>query len=268
METKASVQNGDSFNGTQGKRLALFSAPCKYIDDALALVKRVRFLEWDLNTMPFSLSMKRMAYVRDFIKEHGEVRFHLPYGFWDLGVQDAIIATDSFNYYCRLFAMIKFLEANVAVVHIGSAAGSDEETSIAGLVRLVAEAQKYDVKLCIENLIHGLSSDMTFIKRCLQIDGLYFCLDTGHAEFLRRKNGEQVYNDILSVKDKILHAHVYDVEDENMNHVPFTNETVATNIWLPLLAGTNCNWYTMELDFQDDQDRQKIILEEYLRTHR
>lgn len=247
-----------------GKRLALFSAPCKYIDDVLALVKRDRFVEWDLNTLPFSLSTKRMAYVRDFIKEHGEVRFHLPYGFWDLGVKDETIFRDSYNYYCRLFSAIESLEASIAVIHIGSAAGSDEETSLNGLTKLVAEAKKHNVKLCIENLIHGLSSDMLFIKRCMQIDGLYLCLDTGHAEALRRQYGEQIYKDILSIKDKILHAHVYDFEDDNMNHVPFTIDTVKTNVWLPLLATTTCDWYTMELDFQNDQDNQKALLTEYL----
>ena len=56
-------------------KVALFSAPCKYIDDVLALVKRNGYVEWDLNTLPFSLSTKRMAYVRDFIKENGDVRF-------------------------------------------------------------------------------------------------------------------------------------------------------------------------------------------------
>ena len=246
------------------KHLALFSAPCKYIDDVLALVKRDQFVEWDLNTLPFSLSTKRMAYVRDFIKEHGEVRFHLPYGFWDLGVNDEIIFQDSFRYYCRLFSTIEFLESSVAVIHIGTAAGSDKETSIRGLTRLVAEAKNHNVKLCVENLIHGLSSDMTFLKRCLEIDGIYFCLDTGHAEFLRRRNGEKIFEDIFSVKEKILHAHVYDVEDDNMNHVPFTDVTLKSNVWLPLLSASNCAWYTMELDLQSDQDNQKMLLEKYI----
>ncbi len=249
-------------------KVALFSAPCKYIDDVLALVKRDGYVEWDLNTLPFSLSTKRMAYVRDFIKEHGDVRFHLPYGFWDLGVNDDVIYTDSYNYYCRLFSAIESLGLSVAVLHIGSAAGSDEETALKGLKQLVPIAQKHGVKLCLETLIHGLSSDMKFIKRCMEIDGLYLCLDTGHVEVLRRERGNSVYEDIASIKDKILHAHVYDYEDENMNHVPFTPESIKTNVWLPLLQTTNCKWYTMELDFQDDQDRQKKMVEEYLHNHK
>lgn len=264
METKAIVQTEQKFKGTQEKKLASFSAPCKYIDDALALIKQDHFLEWDLNTLPFSLNTKRMSYVRDFIKAHGEVRFHLPHGFWDLGVQDENVTSDSYNYYCRLFRMIKFLEASVVVIHVGAASDSDEETAIAGITKLVDEAQKYNVKLCIENLIHGLPSDMSFVKRCLQIEGLYFCLDIGHAECLRRKNGNQIYNDILSVKDKILHAHVYDVEDDTMNHIPFTNETLKTNLWLPLLDSAPCNWYTMELETQNDQNHQKKLLKDYL----
>lgn len=75
---------------------------------------------------------------------------------------------------------------------------------------------------------------------------------------------DSILEDIASIKDKIIHAHVYDYEDDNMNHVPFTAESIKTNVWLPLLRTTNCKWYTMELDFQDDQDRQKKLVEEYL----
>lgn len=250
------------------KKVALFSAPCKYIDDVLALVKRDTYVEWDLNTLPFSLSTKRMQYVRDYIKENGEVRFHLPYGFWDLGVNDQTISRDSFNYYCRLFTSIESLGASIAVMHIGASAGSDEETSIKGLTELAEVAKSHNIKLCIENLIHGLPSNISFIKKCLQIDGIYFCLDTGHAESLRRENGESIYKEISSIKDKIIHAHVYDVEDENMNHVPFTADTIKNNVWLPLLSTSPCEWYTMELDFQKDQDNQKELILEYLTLHK
>ncbi len=266
MKNQLNNTIGKISEGKNLKRLALFSAPCKYIDDALALIKRDKFLEWDLNTLPFSLSLKRMAYVRDFINDHGDVRFHLPYGFWDLGVNNPIIATDSYNYYCRLFEMINYLEKSVAVMHIGSATGSDEESSIKGLTKLADQAKKFHIKLCIENLIHGLSKDMSFIKQCLEIEGLYFCLDTGHAELLRRKNGDKIFDDIYSLKAKIIHAHVYDIEDENMNHVPFTEKTIKSNKWLPLLENTTCDWYTMELDLQRDQDEQKALLEKYLIT--
>lgn len=252
-------------NTTNKTKVALFSAPCKYIDDVLALVKRDKYVEWDLNTLPFSLSTKRMTYVRDFINEYGEVRFHLPYGFWDLGVNDEVISRDSFNYYCRLFDTMEFLGVSIAVIHIGSAAGSDEGTALNGLKMLVKEAQKRNVKLCVENLIHGLSSNMEFIKKCLDIDGIYMCLDTGHAEFLRRRDGNSIYEEIAAVKDKILHAHVYDVEDANMNHVPFTVQTIKNNVWLPLLKGTPCEWYTMELDFQKDQDAQQAMISDYLK---
>ena len=246
------------------KKLALFSAPCKYIDDALGVIKKEKYFEWDLNTLPFALNMKRMAGVRDFIKEYqGEVRFHLPYSFWDLGVNVPSIASDSFNYYCRLFEMIKFLDCSIVVMHIGYATGSDVETSLKGLEKLAIEAKKYNVKLCIENLVSGLSSDMCFIKKCISINNVYFCLDTGHAEFLKRNGADHIYEDILSVKDKIIHAHVYDYEDENMNHIPLSSTTIEKNVWLNLLEKSNCSWYTMELDFQEQQVEQKKLLENY-----
>ena len=249
-------------------KIANSSLCCKYIDDALSLIRTNRYLEWDINFLPFSLNNKRMSYVRDVIKEYGDVRFHLPYGFWDLGINDETVFSNSYRYYCRLFAAIESLDLSVAVLHIGAATGSDEETAIKGLKQLVPIAKQHGVKLCLETLIHGLSSDMDFIKRCMEIDGLYLCLDTGHVEVLRRQKGDCIYDAIASIKDKILHAHVYDYEDDNMNHVPFTSESIKTNVWLPLLLSTDCKWFTMELDFQEDQDRQKMMVEEYLRNMR
>ncbi len=248
------------------KKLANLTWCCKNIDEALALVKRSGYLEWDLNTLPVSLNTKRMTYVRDFIQDNGEVRFHLPHAFWDIGVKDRKISENSFGYYCRLFETIKFLNGRYAVLHVGAATGSDEETALKNLSKLAKYANDNGVNLCVENLINGLSADMGFIKNCLEIPHVNMCFDTGHAESVYRKSGEDVFKTISTFKDKILHAHVYLYEDENMNHVPFTDETVKNYKWLEILQDSPCEWYTMELDLQDDQDKQKMMVEEYLRN--
>lgn len=250
------------------KKLANSSWCCKNIDDALALVKANRHLEWDLNTLPFSLNVKRMTYVRDFIKDNGEVRFHLPHSFWDIGVSIKNISENSFEYYCRLFEMIKFLNAKYVVLHIGAATGSDEETSLKNLLKLAKCANDNGVMICVENLVYGLPSDMTFIKKCLEIPYVNMCLDIGHAERICRKQGEDVFNMISSFKDKILHAHVYHFEDENLNHKLFTAETISDNKWLKLLQNTPCEWYTMELDFKEEQEIQRILVENFLKAYK
>lgn len=238
---------------------------CKNIDDALALLKESGYLEWDLNTLPFSLDINRMTYVRDFIRDNGEVRFHLPHAYWDIGIKEKSVVENTFSYYCRLFETIKFLGAQYAVIHVGAFAKSDEDTALTNLLKLARYANDNGIRLCVENLMHGLSSNLAFIKKCLEVPHVNMCLDTGHAEVLRREMGDSVFEDISSIKHKIIHAHVYDYEDGNMNHVPFTEESIKANVWLTLLQTTSCEWYTMELDFQDDQDRQKKMVEEYLR---
>ena len=248
------------------KHLAFCSIPCKYIDEALALVKTSGYLEWDLNTLPFSLDIKRMTYVRDFIRDNGEVRFHLPHAFWDIGVKDSEVLENSFGYYCRLFETIKFLNGQYAVLHIGAATGSDEETALKNLSKLAEYANDNGVKLCVENLINGLSADTEFLKKCLKIPHVNLCLDTGHAESVYRKRGEDVLKMISSFKDKILHAHVYHYEDEKMNHIPFTGGTIKNYKWFEILQDSPCEWYTMELDSKDDQDRQKKLVENHLLT--
>lgn len=249
------------------KKLANSTWCCNNIDDALNLVKTHKYLEWDLNTLPFSLNVRRMTYARDFIQDNGEVRFHLPHSFWDIGAKDSNIVENSIGYYRRLFEMIKFLNAQYAVIHIGAATVSDEDIALDNLCKLAKYANDIGVSLCVENLIHGLSSDMKFIKKCLAIPYVNMCLDTGHAECICRENGEEVFKMISSFKDKIIHAHVYHYENESMNHIPFTEEPIKGSRWLNLLQESPCEWYTMELDLQKDQDYQKILLEEYIRNH-
>ena len=238
---------------------------CRNIDDALDVLKKEKYLEWDLNILPFSLDMQRMMYVRDFVKDNGELRFHLPHSYWDVGINDRGVVDNSLGYYCRLFDTIQFLNAQYAVLHLGAATGSDEDTALQNLALLAKRANDCGITLCIENLIHGLTLDMNFMKKCLSVPHVSLCLDTGHAEVLRRQCGDSVLEDFASLKQKIIHAHVYDYE-EKMNHIPFTEKSIKTNVWLSLLQTTDCAWYTMELELQIDQDRQKTVVEEYLRN--
>lgn len=240
---------------------------CKNIDEALAVIKKDKYLEWDLNTLPFSLNMQRMSYVRDFIQDSGEVRFHLPYAFWDIGLNDKSVANSSLEYYCRLFEKIRFLNMHYAVLHIGAFDGADENIALKNLTYLAQRAHECGINLCVENLIYGLTADIVFLKKCLLVPHVNMCLDTGHAEVLRRQKGDNVLDDIASIKDKIIHAHVYGYE-EFLNHISFTQQSITTNVWLPLLQTTDCTWYTMELDSRDDQDSQKMLMEQYLHKKR
>ncbi len=247
-----------------GKKISNSTWCCKNIDDALALVQSNGYIEWDVNTLPFSLNLRRMTYVRDFIKDNGEVRFHLPHAFWDIGVGDKSILENSFGYYCRLFKMMEFLNTQYAVVHIGAATESDEDIALENLFKLARCANDNGVKLCVENLIHGLSSNMSFLKKCLEIPYINMCLDTGHAECVYREKGEEVFQWIFSFRDKILHAHVYHYEDEHMNHIPFTEETIKGYKWLEILRDSPCEWYTMELDLQKEQEEQKYLIKNFM----
>ena len=238
---------------------------CNNIDDALAIIKKEKYLEWDLDTLPFSLNQRRMSYVRDFIRDNGEVRFHLPHSFWDIGINDKSIWSSSLEYYGRLFDTISFLNAHYAVIHLGAFDGYNEDIALENLAYIAQRANDCDINLCVENLIHGLTSDMSFVKKCLTVPHVNMCLDTGHAEVLRRKNGDVVLENIASVKNKIVHAHIYDYENDSLNHIPFTQQSITTNVWLPLLQTTGCSWYTMEVDFRDEQDGQKKLVEQYLR---
>lgn len=246
------------------KKIAFSSLSVKYINEISLLLTENKYVEWDINWTPISLSENRMNNIKSILQKSGEVRFHLPYGFWDIADMDELVWSNTHSYYLRLFSSIRHIGSNTAVLHIGNTLNTNPQLAIKKLTDLALEAKMYNVSLCLENLTHGLSSDMSFLKECMEIENVYFCLDIGHAEYMRRKFGNKIFDDICQIKDKILHAHVYAYEDDNMNHIPFTETSLENNIWFPFLLDTKCDWYTMELDKIQDQIDQKKLIESFL----
>lgn len=246
-------------------KIAASSLCGKYIDDVISIAQKNEYkaIEWDLNFIPPVLSESRINYIIQTIsKGEIEIRFHLPYSFIEVAHSDRIFCDYSVSTIEEYLKFIHKLGGKYAVLHVGYFEQSNINNALININKVATRAKKLGICICIENLVRGLSTHKIFWEKVLTIDNVFFCLDIGHAEYLRRHNRNDIFNLVSEFKDMIVHAHVYDYEDDHINHIPFSVDTVKKNIWLPLLLATPCFWYTMELDLACDQEMQIRLLKE------
>lgn len=249
------------------KTIAYSSLCCKYIDDILntAFLNPYKAIEWDLNFIPPTLSRKRIQSVLSLINlHHLNIRYHLPYSYVELAHSDKDIRKYSVIVIKKYLDFIGQLNGKYAVLHIGYNDGSTVEFAKESLNLVVQHAKKLGIILCVENLISGLTTDEKFLHDILTIDGVKFCLDTGHAEYIVRNKNPMYLNTIKMQLNDIVHAHVYYCENNCMNHLPFSESNIRENKWLNLLSQTSCDWCTMELDNVTDQINQMNLLKNFL----
>lgn len=249
-------------------KLANSSLCCKYIDDVIMLASKNEFkaIEWDLNYIPPMLSIPRQQSIKEKINKTAiEVRYHLPYSYIEIAHNNDDIRMMSI---CTLQQYINFiaeLDGYYAILHIGYNEGSSFDIALNSLNSLSNYCKNLGIQLCIENLIHGLTTDACFLNELLSIPNIAFCLDTGHADVITRKN-KKILNVINDNVNKICHAHFYKTEDSNYNHIPFLSiDEVGQSQIVSLLLSSKCTWLTMELEQHDYQERQMQILKKYLR---
>lgn len=246
-------------------RIAFSSLCAKYIDDMLSTAQqnRDRAIEWDLNFIPPTLNGYRIDSIIKTIEEQKiSIRYHLPYSFVEIAHPDEAFRDYSVHAIKEYLKFIHKLGGQYAIMHVGYVQESCLDHALRGVEKVASFAKKLKISICVENLIHGLSCTKLFWDKILEIDNVYLCLDIGHAEYLKRRNNNEILNVMSAFKSKIVHAHIYDYEDEHMNHIPFSPLTLENNIWIPILLNTPCRWYTMELDILHDQQNQSILLQE------
>lgn len=250
-------------------KLAFSSLCCDYIDDILKLAKSNadRSIEWDLNFIPFTLSEKRIDYIKTLIDESDiSIRFHLPYSFIEIAHTDAKIRRFSKNVLKMNLDFIKKIGGHVAILHIGYFDDSDEALALDSLKEIAKYAYESDILLCVENLLKGLTTDVSFLKKCFNISNVYFCLDTGHAEYIRQKYDLHFFDKLKVFKELIVHAHVYHIEDDEMNHVSFDEVSISNYLWFDLINNGKCEWMTMELGSLLNQNKQiQLIKRQYIK---
>ena len=247
--------------------LAHSSLCCHYIDDILSLAKNSsdRAIEWDMNFIPPSINAKRSeSIISDINEYHLNIRYHLPYSFLEIAHTDHDIQKFSILTIKRYLDYIKRIDGHYAVLHVGYDSNSNESIALQSLRNIALYAKDCNVCICIENLIKGLTTNVSFIQQALEIDNVYLCLDTGHAHVVSISQVRYL-STLIKMLEKCVHAHVYYTEDENYNHIPFDDsETVQKSNIIKALLSSKCNWFTMELDKKSKQKSQMRIMRDLI----
>lgn len=232
----------------------------------LANKNEFKAIEWDLNYIPPTLNTHRQHDIKEKISQTSvEVRYHLPYSYIEIAHSNNNIRMMSILTLQQYINFIAELDGHYAILHIGYNEGSCSDIALNSLSSLSDYSKNLGVQLCVENLIHGLTTDTCFFNELLSIPNVAFCLDTGHADVAIRKN-PKIINVINDNIRKICHAHFYKTEDDNYNHIPFFSvDEVEQSQIVSLLLRSRCLWFTMELEQQKNQNWQMRILKKYLR---
>lgn len=246
--------------------IANSSLACNYIDDIinLAIKNSDKATEWDLNFIPSCLNEQRIDGIKQKIREHNlDIRYHLPYSYVELSHNENTIREFSLTVMKRNLKFINCLGGKTAIVHIGNNGQCSKVLALNSLSNIAEYADRLGIEICVENLIGGLTTDISFIKCCLKINNVYLCLDTGHAKYVLKDNKNYV-SDILKFTSHIHHAHIYNYEDKDYNHHAFDEKSIKDNILLKELIQHNCAWMTMELDNIVDQNTQIELIKELI----
>lgn len=250
-------------------KLANSSLCCKYIDDVIKLATLNEFnaIEWDLNFIPPTLDKQRQYTISEKIKQTSiEVRYHLPYSYNEIAHQDDGIRTMSMLIFKQYINFIAQLNGRYAILHIGYNEGSQANIALESLSYLAEYSKKLNVTLCVENLIKGLTTDLHFLNDVLSIPNVSFCLDIGHADVTFGKD-EDFYIFMNSNISKICHVHSYKTENKCYNHIPFSNmDEIKESQIISLLLKSPCFWFTMELERQEDQNKQIQLFKKWFKS--
>ncbi|CAB3288670.1 Xylose isomerase domain protein [Methanocaldococcus lauensis] len=145
-------------------------------------------------------------------------------------------------------------------LHNGKNKDIDKELLIENLSIVNEFAQKNNVKLCIENLREGFSSNPNNIIEIADEINCFITFDIGHIPYNKRL--EFLY--ICS--DRIYNSHVYEIE-MNGKHLPPKNLNNLKPI-LDALLDVKCEMFLIELMDINEILRTEKMIKEYLEAYK
>ena len=130
----------------------------------------------------------------------------------------------------RIFEMCQELGIEHVTIHpdyMKLKRGPDElvDRTADSLRALVEDADKYGLKLCLENFEEEYFSTENLKQILTSVDGLRFTLDVGHA-FMKVKKTENVLKMMDELKKYMLHVHMHDNHGFRDEHLPLGVGTI------------------------------------------
>jgi len=161
-------------------------------------------------------------------------------------------------------AICQYLECPTLVVHpiTHSSKEKEREINLQMYRKMIPSAEKYGVKLCLENMItsykghiiEGACADVGEV--CWYIDTLNaevgkeifgYCLDIGHANLVGRNIGEF----IKYLGKRLVSLHIHDnMGDKDSHLIPYTQDNPGGVDWDGVIDGLQSVGYTGVLSFE------------------
>ncbi|WP_457612092.1 sugar phosphate isomerase/epimerase family protein [Methanocaldococcus sp.] len=152
--------------------------------------------------------------------------------------------------------LIKNLDGDYLTIHINRGEDEVKEEVIENLKILNSLCKKLKIKLCIENLRRGFSSNPKNILKVADEVGCYITFDIGHVPYGKRLE----FIDVIG--DKIYNCHFYEIEKDGKHIAPKDLRNLREVI--DKLLDVKCNLYLIELMKEEEIKRTERLLREYL----
>ena len=203
------------------------------------------------------------------------LRYHLAFKGRDLGDTDPGAAREALLLYGYCVRLAAELGGDHAVLHIGLGKKESDVVDYSSAALLLKElvplGHENGVRVCLENLRRGRTGDPEGLWSLLQTSGAWATLDVGHAMAAQAANGGDGHalEFIRLCKDRILSAHVYEIEKRPENgasaiHFPPHNLDNIRPLLDGLLEHTRCAWWLIELVRRDEVEHTLGLLRSYL----
>jgi sugar phosphate isomerase/epimerase len=194
-----------------------------------------------------------------------EVRYHCAFGRMDLGDVDQEAAQQAMVVLRRVCRLVSKLGGHFLTIHVGLGRDTTVDLSwnrtLAGLADLVRFASNLRVRLCLENLAWGWSSRPELFEKMIRKSGAWVTFDIGHARVSPSIESYHYHVEdfVAPHPERVLHAHIYHVENET-GHIPPQKVTDLEERLQLLRTLSSCNWWVLELrEEQALLDTLKVI---------
>jgi len=234
-------------------------ACCNFIPNVTELKEMaMRFgfdgVEWTFTqgTIPYSQT-DRTNFARDMVQLAPlETRFHCAFEDLDVGHQDAERSHEAVNVFRHICRVVRDVGGQYLTIHLGTS--SDEGTretwrrALGQLGALVLFADELGVRVCLENLPFGWTSNPDLLDTLLEGSGAWATLDIGHAQVSSCiARGTRTMEDFVGVHPgRFMGAHIYDEEHDGNHHPPQGVMDIIGRLQI-LRRLPRCHWWVLEL---------------------
>jgi sugar phosphate isomerase/epimerase len=222
-------------------------------------------LEYSPNPKDFEALPKHL----DPILDAGiPVRYHGFFPGYEIGHSDAALAEQAVQLHVAALDAMQGRGEQVITLHIGLKPDIplDHGRTVENLTRIAEYARKIGITVSLENLRCGPTSHPATLLEWASEARTKITLDIGHTTSNRYVLGGALtaVDFINAVADRLVEVHMY--EKESDQHYAPQDMSVLGPI-VDRLLQTQCSWWTIELNEQNDALRTRNLLYDYILNH-